>query len=1069
MTVEDVRFFPFAIKHLMEHNLLATKVIVPTRRADMLRRQRLLDFLHAYLDRKLLLVSASAGYGKTSLLVDFCADTELPVCWYSLDAGDKDPALFLEYLVAALQRRFPRFGGRITALLRQAEPRADLDACVGALVTDLQQEIDTFFVLVLDDYHLVESSAPINQLLDRLLLYLPENAHLILASRTVPTGLTLTRLTARQEVAGLGVNDLRFTAEEIRAFVEKKYDLEITPDTARELAAQSEGWIAGLVLTTPRLWRGVFQEWVKTSGPGSQLFDYLASEVLAQQPPELQQFLLDTSVLAELNAGECNELLGRTDAQTQFLIAERRNLFVARLEEAGYRYHHLFREFLQARLRETQPARWLALQERAAALYERRGRLDLAIEYWFAAEQPAQAARVLAIVVQEYYERGRWTTLMRWLDALPEAELEKFPALLLCRAQLKAESGALPEAQTLFVRARAEFQAQGELVQVARTWLEQARYEADAAVATRMCESAQAILPENDFVWQALVQRTMGIIASRQGDIPRAVKLFERASKLYEIANARALQADAESDLGAMYLAIGDRARAEFCFNNALQHAQRVRNAVKLANALNSIATTRYQKGELSAALELLQEALPQARAAGHLRIEAYVRASLGEVRRDRGELPEALEDFNAASEIAEKIREPFLLTFVRVAIGDVWRLSGDLATAERVLQSAMQVSNAHHSGYEVALVQLGFGALKLALDEPNAAEHHLMHALPLLERANAKREQARAFFYLARVALLKKQQAIAVRHLRALVRLGKELGEDQFLIADAARTPELFELAFKRHVGVSYFRRLQKKLERHPLRPPPIVPMTEEKWVAMDLFALGEARVLLNGVPVAFPTLTTKELFFFFALFPQEWRKEEVIAKLWGDISPGQGNDLFHSSVYRLRRSLFQDVLVYRNGLYQLNPEVLCRIDSVEFERLLDQAQVASAEQMTLLERAVKLYAGDLLDEIYRDWCNPLRERLRTRFLGALLQLAQGYMDLQDFRSAQKWYETLLRYNPLDEAIYRALMRLHMLTGERLAALQVYRECAETLAEELGVAPMPETESLYRSLLGSG
>jgi len=1052
----------------MEHHLLATKVIVPTRRPDMLRRQRLLDFLHAYLDRKLLLVSASAGYGKTSLLVDFAADTELPVCWYSLDAGDKDPALFLEYLVAALQRRFPRFGGRITALLRQAEPRADLDACVGALVTDLQQEIDTFFVLVLDDYHLVESSSPINQLLDRLLLYLPENAHLILASRTVPTGLTLTRLTARQEVAGLGVNDLRFTADEIRAFVEKKYDLTITPATANELAAQSEGWIAGLVLTTPTLWRGVFQEWVNTSGPGSQLFDYLASEVLMQQPPELQQFLLDTSVLSELNAAECNELLGRTDAQTQFLVAERRNLFVARLEEAGYRYHHLFREFLQARLRETQPARWLALQERAAALFERRGRLDLAIEYWFAAQQPAQAARVLAIVAQEYYERGRWTTLMRWLDALPDAELQHFPALLMCRAQLQAESGALSEAQDLFERARAEFQAQGDFIQVARTWLEQARYEADAAVATKMCESAEAILSENDFIWQALVQRTMGIIASRQGDIPRAVKLFERASKLYEIANARALQADAESNLGSAYLAMGDRTRAQFYFNNALQHAQRLGNAAKLANTLNSIAITKYQQGDLSAAFDLLQEALPQARAAGHLRIEAYVRASLGEVRRDRGELPEALEDFDAASEIAEKIREPFLLTFARVAIGDVWRLSGDLATAERVLQSAMQISNAHRSGYEVALVQLGFGALKLALDEPVAAEHHLLHALPLLERANAKREQARVYFYLARAALKKKQQALAVRRLRTLARLGKALGEDQFLVADAAPAPEIFELAFKRHVGMAYFRRLQQKLDRHPLRPPPLAPVTEEKWAAMELFALGEARVLLNGARVTFPTLTTKELLFFFALFPQEWRKEEVVAKLWGDISPGQGSDLFHSSLYRLRRSLFQNVLVHRNGLYQLNPEVLCWIDSVEFERLLAQApQAPATEQVALLERAVKLYGGDLLDEFYRDWCNPLREHLRTRFLGALHQLAQGYMDLQEFAAAQKWYETLLRYDPLDEAIYRALMRLHMLNGERFAALQVYRQCVEVLAEELGAAPLPETELLYRRLLG--
>lgn len=1049
----------------MEHNLLVTKIIVPTRRADFLRRQRLLDFMHQYLDRKLVLVSASAGYGKTGLLVDFAADTELPVCWYSLDAVDRDPALFCEYLVAAIQRRFPRFGARSTAVLRQAELQTNWDACVGALITDLQ-EVDAFFVLVLDDYHLVETEPSINQLLDRLLLYLPENVHLILASRTVPAGLTLTRLTARQEVAGLGVNDLRFTAEEIRAFLEKKYALEITPAQAAELATQSEGWIAGLVLTTPTLWRGIFQEWVKISGAGSQLFEYLASEVLVQQPPDVQQFLLESSVLAEMDAELCNELLERMDAASQFSNAERRNLFVARLEEAGYRYHHLFREFLQARLRETRPARWRAMQERAAALFERRGRLDLAVDYWYAAERPDHAARVLAIVAPDYYERGRWTTLTRWLDALPAAQVEKFPALLLCRAQLMAESGAPADAAGLFARARAGFEAQHDMVNVARTWLEQARHESDAEKGMELCRRALEILSESDFVWQALAQRTMGILAARQGAMPDAVTFLERAAKLYEIANARLLQADAESDLGNAYLAVGDRGRAEFCFQNALVQAQRVGNPARLANVLNSIAIAKYQRGDLAAAFDLLQEALTQARAAGYLRIEAYVRASMGEVRRDDGDLAAASGDFQTALEIAERIREHFLSTFTRVALGDLCRLDGDTATAERILSDAMQAVTAHPSGYEIALVQLGLGALKLDLEEPAAAEHHLRHALPLFERANAKRELARTYFYLARVAVRQKRARDAVRHIRTAARIGKALGEDQFLVADAARASELFELAFKRDVAVTYLAGLQKKVARHPLRLPAPAPEERKKWAALDLFALGQSRVRADDKPVVFPTGTTKELLFFFVLFPRSRRKEQVIATLWPDISPGHGTDLFHSSLYRLRRSVFSDVLVFRHGLYQLNPEVLCWVDAHEFEQLLDAAQDATeAEQIEMWERAVHLYAGDLLDEFEGDWCVPLRERLRERFVNTLLQLAQALMRQHAYDRAQKWYETLLRHDPLAEAAYRELMRLRALAGDTNAALRIYQECARVLAEELGTAPDAETRALLASL----
>src|SRR5205085_1947955 len=148
---------------------------------------------------------------------------------------------------------------------------------------------------------------------------------------------------------------------------------------------QSEGWITGIVLTTPTMWRGLFHEWVKGYGPGSQLFEYLAVEVLAQQPPELQQYLLETSVLAEMDTGLCNELLGRTDSLALLQQAEKRNLFITQLEDQGYRYHHLFRDFLQERLRETQPARFQVLRHQAAALFERRGKLDLAINQWLAA------------------------------------------------------------------------------------------------------------------------------------------------------------------------------------------------------------------------------------------------------------------------------------------------------------------------------------------------------------------------------------------------------------------------------------------------------------------------------------------------------------------------------------------------------------------------------------------------------------------------------------------------------------------------------------------------------------
>ncbi len=198
---------------ILESPRAITKILLPGKRINLLRRPRLINFLHEHIERKLLLISASAGYGKTSLLIDFARDTTLPVCWYSLDASDADPKTFLEYLLASLHRRFPDFGARTQNLLADPATLRDVDVVIGTLVTEIYETIPGYFILILDDYHAVEESDAINHIVDTFLRLLPENAHLILSSRTLPSKLTLTRLTAQAEIAGLGVNDLRFTAE----------------------------------------------------------------------------------------------------------------------------------------------------------------------------------------------------------------------------------------------------------------------------------------------------------------------------------------------------------------------------------------------------------------------------------------------------------------------------------------------------------------------------------------------------------------------------------------------------------------------------------------------------------------------------------------------------------------------------------------------------------------------------------------------------------------------------------------------------------------------------------------
>ena len=226
-----------------EVSIVRTKVLLPGRRADLLHRSRLVDFIHEHIDRKLTLISAAAGYGKTSLLIDHAHDTDLPVCWYSLDEGDRDPRVFLEYVVASIGERFPHFGERTLAALQGGMRTEGMSSVVGTMVNEIYEIIPDYFALVIDDFHLVSDSDEVTTLFGFLLRRLPENCHIILASRTTTLGLPIVELMAHQELAGLGNEELKFTAAEIQELLKQNHNLDLPISEAERWAEYSEGWI----------------------------------------------------------------------------------------------------------------------------------------------------------------------------------------------------------------------------------------------------------------------------------------------------------------------------------------------------------------------------------------------------------------------------------------------------------------------------------------------------------------------------------------------------------------------------------------------------------------------------------------------------------------------------------------------------------------------------------------------------------------------------------------------------------------------------------------------------------
>jgi len=404
-----------------EFTLIRSKLLVPSL-AGLLHRPRVCRAIERGIECKLTLVSAPAGYGKTSALVDFAQHSPIPVCWYTADERDRDLGAFVEYLVGAISERFPGFGKRARAAL--ASPAGDFfhdpTAVVGELVNKML-EIDTPFVVVVDNYEALDGAFGIRTFVHRLLEVLPFNCHLMLGSRALPD-VPVTRLVAKRQLVGLKDRDLRFDPQEIRDLLQLS-QIEVSGAQAEAIAANSEGWITGVLLLADMLRDEARATLFGVGRVTAETYDYLAKEVLSRQPPDVQHFLRTSAVLREMSSRLCSEVLQIGGARALLAEIERRNLFVTRFGRgaaATYRYHNLFRDFLHEQLRQRDPARCAELHLRAAKRFERDNDVEEAVYHHLAAEDYPDATALMERVAIEWFTRGRVETLLRWAEALPE-------------------------------------------------------------------------------------------------------------------------------------------------------------------------------------------------------------------------------------------------------------------------------------------------------------------------------------------------------------------------------------------------------------------------------------------------------------------------------------------------------------------------------------------------------------------------------------------------------------------------------------------------------------------------
>src|SRR5579863_2026142 len=701
--------------------ILATKLYIPRLRPNVVLRPRLIERLNEGLHRKLTLISAPAGFGKTTLVSAWVEGIERPTAWLSLDEGDNNPARFLVYLVAALQTIAATIGEGVLGVLQSPQP-PPTEAILTALLNEITMLPDQF-VLVLDDYHLIDAR-PVDQALTYLVEHLPPQMHLVISTREDPQ-LPLARLRARSHLTELRAADLRFTAIEAAAFLNQVMGLSLSAADIAALEDHTEGWIAGLQLAALSMQgHQDVSGFIRTfAGDHRYIVDYLVEEVLQRLPVPVRSFLLQTSILDRLNGPLCDAVTGQQESNARLEALERGNFFVVPLDDTRhwYRYHHLFAEVLSAHLRAEQSDQLATLHRRASAWYEQHGSVADAIRHALAAEDFARAADLVELAVPAMARSRQEATVLGWLNALPGEVVRVRPVLSVHYAGALLLHGKLEG-----VEAR---------LRDAEQWLDTTAERGELALAS---SAEMVVVDEEEFrglpgmiaVYRAAIALALGNVADTMTYARRALDLVPE--------DDHHRRGSAEGFLGLAYWTSGDLEAAHRSYAECMALVQRSGHLSDALGCSIALADIRISQGRLREAMRTYERGLQLAIAHGEpvLRGAADMYVGMSELHRERDDLHAATQHLLRSKELGELAGLPQNRYRWCVAMARIRAAQGDLDGALDLLQEAERLymgdffPNVHPLAAWKTRVWVAQGKLAEALDW--AREQGLSGALDL-------------------------------------------------------------------------------------------------------------------------------------------------------------------------------------------------------------------------------------------------------------------------------------------------------------------------------------------------
>lgn len=1064
--------------------VLKSQLIPPQPRKGILRRPRVQVLLSSVLDYPLTLVLAGTGYGKSTALADL-ARLDKTLFWYSVTEPDHDPLLFLIHLISAFGQHDLPYGEEALHALEENGGRAS-PAALTPLLNDLTAGLNSDAILVIDDYHIVHEVNEIGALVRQLINYRPPHLHIVIASRQMPEHLDLTRWRIKGEMVTITHSDLAFTKEEIETLFREQFGVSISRQQVQRLASETDGWALALQMVWQSMQRGAGLDGVLARLPATleNLFDYLAPEVLARQPQEIQRFLVKTSILRQLGVQSCNALLDRQDSEGLLRRLHEGGMFIDSIGAEAYRYQRLFQEFLQTQL-STEDDQARDLHRRAAEYFTRAGQPEESIYHLLEAGDKEAASELIEQVGGDMVRSGRLDSLMGWIKRLPEELRAARPVLKLLMGdvfRLRADFDAALEhysaAEQLYARLGDGWGRSRALRGQSQVYLDTIRpLKADA-----LLEEALRLLEPQEYRQE--VAALLDQLAENKLNLgfPEQAQLLHREARLLR----------AETSPNDVYL----EGRALLRTGRLVEARQLLMQQADEERQAGSLRPQRFHR-ETLLLLSLVCSMLGNG-----VEAEQFAREGIEIGRRLQSEFVEAVgfmrlghalqindgQPWNtrqreeAAHYYQRSIEQVHPFKVARVGVEPLWGLcraygfGGDIFNAEQRAIRALEISELAGDEWIGNLVRTSMGASLVMAGQAASAQRWLERAAEGFQRVGDPYGWTAAMAWQALNAWWNGNPASTVEIMASILPAVQESGHEMLLTRptliglkdEQVIIPLLLET--RQHgVEVETANRLLNELrvvecEYHP---------GYTLWVrTLGAFGVWRGDSMVSAHE--WQREKARQLFQLLITNRKQWLpREQIVDRLWPELPPEAAARNFKVALNALNRALeparprsAQPFFVVRSDTaYGINPAARVVVDVDVFERLLANPG-ENGESGGQVQQALGMYEGDYLPDCrYEDWAAGERERLQQVFLEAAGRMAAWQVNQQAWDEVIGLCNTTLMRDNCWEPGYRYLMQAYAGKSNLAMVQNTYNRCAAILHEELGVDPSAETRALLRRL----